>query len=150
MMRLTLPAMALLGLLATPAWAQPPAGQWQSVADIATHLAENGFRVQKMEREPDGFEADLIDRQGNRVEARVNPVTAELVTTKYEGRAGPVHEQWLTLAQVARHLEGQGFTLRKIDTEDEHYEVELTDRAGARTEAKVDPLTGKILSSKPD
>jgi hypothetical protein len=151
MTRLFVPALAALALLVLPARAQtPPAAPWLSVADIATHLAENGFRVMKLDRESDGFEADLIDRQGNRVEARVNPVTAELVTTKYEGRAGPVHEQWLTLAQVARHLEGQGFTVRKIETEAAGYEVDLTDRAGARTEAEIDPMTGAIRSSKPD
>lgn len=152
MTRLTLSAALALAFLAVaPAGAQTPAaGAWLSTADIATHLAENGFRVLSLERESDGFEADLIDRQGNRVEARVHPVTAELLTTRNKGRAGAVHEQWLTLAQVARHLEGKGFTVRSIDTEDDGYEAELTDRAGARTEVRIAPLTGEILSSKPD
>ncbi|MFG1403586.1 PepSY domain-containing protein [Xanthobacter sediminis] len=147
--RLALPL--ALALFAAPALAQtPPEAQWRPASEIATHLAENGFRVMKLDREHDGYEADLIDRQGNRVEARVNPVTAELVSTKSEGRAGPVHEQWLTLAQVARHLEGKGFTVRKIETEASGYEADLTDRGGARTEAKIDPMSGEILASKPD
>jgi len=150
--RLALSAALALALLAAgPARAQtPPAGSWLSTADIATHLAENGFRVLKLERESDGFEADLIDRQGNRLEARVHPATAELLSTRSEGRAGAVHAQWLTLAQVARRLEGQGFTVRKIETEDDGYEADLTDRAGARTEVRIAPLTGEIVSSKPD
>lgn len=149
MMRLALPAILALGLLAAPASAAtPPAGTGQSAADIATHLAENGFRVLKLERQADGFEATLIDRQGDRVEAKVNPVTAEMMTTRYEGPAGPVHEQWLTLAQVARHLQGQGFEVREIDTATDRYEADLTDRAGARTKASIDPMSGKILSSK--
>lgn len=151
MKRLVLSAAVALAVLAGPARAQtPPAESWLSTADIATHLAENGFRVLKLDRESDGYEAELIDRQGNLVEARVHPVTAALLTTRNEGRAGPVHDQWLTLAQVARHLEGKGFVVRKIDTEATGYEVDLTDRAGARTEAMVDPRSGEILSSKPD
>lgn len=147
--RTLLPALSALALLAAPALAQG-SPHWKSASDIATHLAENGFRVLKLEREADGFEVDLIDRQGNRVEARVDPVTAAFLHTKNEGRAGPLNDQWLTVAQVARQLEAKGFTVRAVETDATGYEVELTDPAGARTEARLDPMTGATLSSKPD
>jgi len=143
--------LALTGPTASALAASPPAGadgQWLSTADIATHLAENGFHVLALTMEPDGYEADLIDRQGNRVEAHLHPVTAELLRTKAEGRAGPMHEQWLTLPQVARHLETTGFTVRKIETGSAAYEVDLADRTGTRTEAEINPATGVLFSSK--
>lgn len=122
----------------------------RSTAEIATHIAENGFRVLKLEREGNVYEAELVSPQGGLVEARIDPVSAAFLSTKMDGRAGPLPDQWLTVAQIARHLEGQGYRVRKIEAEATGYEVELTDRAGARTEADIDPMTGAIRHSKPD
>ncbi|WP_238119868.1 MULTISPECIES: PepSY domain-containing protein [unclassified Xanthobacter] len=142
-------ALALTAPLTLPAWAQTPA-PGRSTAAIATHIAENGFHVLKLEREATVYEAELVSPQGNLVEARIDPVSAAFLSTKMDGRAGPLPDQWLTVAQIARHLEGQGYTVRKIEAEATGYEVELTDRAGARTEADIDPMTGAIRHSKPD
>ncbi|MFG1477454.1 PepSY domain-containing protein [Xanthobacter sp. V4C-4] len=151
MTRFTWSTAAALCLLASQALAQtPPAEKWRSTADIATHLAENGFIVLKLDREHDGFEAELVDRQGNKVEARVHPVTAEILSSRDDGRAAARQDQWLTLPQVARQLENKGFVVRAIDTEATGYEADLTDPAGARTEVRIDPRTGAVLSSKPD
>lgn len=143
--------LAAAPMMVTDAFAaSPPPSGWRATSDVATHLAENGFRVLKLEQEADGFEAELIDREGNLVEARVHPVSAELLSTRSEGRAGSVNGQWLTLAQVARHLESKGFAVRKIETEAHGYEVDVTDHTGARTDAVVDPMTADILSAKPE
>ncbi|MGE4373314.1 MAG: PepSY domain-containing protein [Xanthobacter sp.] len=154
-------ALALSAALCAPALAQPAtapaeqaAGQvqgWRSLSDIATHLAENGFRVLEMEVERDGYDAELVDRDGNILDARVSPATGELLRSRSKGRATqPADPKWKTVAQIAGLLEKQGYIVRKVETESEGYEVELTDRTGRRLEARVNPMTGDITHSELD
>jgi len=153
MKRLYIPALIAIAL-AAPAIAvvaeATSSGTWLPASGVATHLAENGFRVLKLERESEGFTAELVDRQGGLVKARINPSTGAITSSKSDGRAGAQDDQWLTLTQVARRLEGQGYLVRKIAQDTTAYEAELTDRAGARADAIIDPRSGEILSQKPD
>ncbi|MGQ3676006.1 PepSY domain-containing protein [Xanthobacter sp. TB0139] len=154
-------ALALSAALCAPALAQPAmapaekaAGEvqnWRSLSDIATHLAENGFRVLEIEVERDRYEAELVDRDGNILDVRVNPTTGELLRSRTKGRANqPADPKWKTVAQIAGQLEKQGYIVRKVETEQNGYEVELTDRTGRHLDAKVNPETGDITRSKPD
>lgn len=156
MRRITSGLLIVLALLAGPAGPRaedaPAGGGWLSVADVATRLAENGFRVLEVERESDRFEVEVADRQGNLLEIYVHPVTGVILRTESRGRAPDPSGQsgWLTLAQVARRFEAEGYTVRKIEIERTGFELELTDRAGARTEVDVDPASGTVLRSRPD
>jgi hypothetical protein len=57
---------------------------------------------------------------------------------------------WLTVAQITEKLTSEGYDVRQIETEDGAYEVYAIDKAGARVEAYVDPLTGDLLDGTPD
>ncbi len=141
-------ALAQQGAAATQS---APQGQWKSFAAIATHLAENGYRVLELDRERNGFEAELVDREGNLLKSDIHPVTGELQNTHNKGRSTIANDpQWKTLPQIATQLEGQGYTVRKIDTDHDHYEADLTNRDGQRIEARIDPKSGEITSSEKD
>jgi|AACY02.2.fsa_nt_gi Uncharacterized conserved protein len=58
--------------------------------------------------------------------------------------------EWMSVGEVARRLESQGYVIREIDTERGAYEVEATDANGMRVEAYVHPVTGAILPDGDD
>ncbi len=144
---LTLPSHAL----AQPTTQNSDRANWKSLATIATSLAENGYRVLELELERDGFEAELIDRDGNLVKADINPVSGALQHIRNRGRSTVANDpQWKTLPQVASQLEAKGYLVRKLETEHDGFEAELTSQDGQRLEARIDPKTGEIISSERD
>jgi uncharacterized membrane protein YkoI len=58
--------------------------------------------------------------------------------------------EWMPASEVARNLEGMGYTVREIEREDGRYEVEVTNPDGLRMEAYVDPRSGEILDEEGD
>lgn len=153
MKQLYIPALIVIAL-AAPAIAvvaeATASGKWLPTSGIATHLAENGFHVLKLERGGDGFEAELVDRQGSLVKASINPSNGAIISSKNDGRADTHDDQWLTLTQIARRLEDEGYLVRKIEQDAAAYKTTLSDRAGAHSAAVIDPWSGKILIQKPD
>ena len=53
--------------------------------------------------------------------------------------------EWMSVGEVARRLEAQGYVVREIETERGAYEVEATDANGMRVEAYLHPVTGAVL-----
>ncbi len=58
--------------------------------------------------------------------------------------------EWMPASEVARNLEGMGYTVRELEREDGRYEVEVTNPDGLRMEAYVDPRSGEILDVEDD
>ena len=56
--------------------------QWLSIADITTKATGMGYKVRQVKVEDGCYEIYALDKNGNRVEAYFNPVTAEVVNTK--------------------------------------------------------------------
>ena len=54
-------------------------------------------------------------------------------------------EQRMSIAQVTEKLTGQGYEVRKIESDDGVYEAYVIDQSGARLEVYVHPATGEIL-----
>jgi len=61
-----------------------PQSQWMSIADIQAKAEGMGYKVRQVKIEDSCYEIYAIDRDGNRVEAYLNPVTAEIVKTKID------------------------------------------------------------------
>lgn len=57
-------------------------------------------------------------------------------------------QQHLTISEIANLLEGQGYTVREIELERNHYEVKMTDAKGMRIKAYLNPITGDVLPYK--
>lgn len=53
----------------------PPLADWMSVADLAAQLEGQGYRVLEIEREQGVWEVEMLDTNGLRVEAYLDPVT---------------------------------------------------------------------------
>lgn len=59
-------------------------------------------------------------------------------------------DQWLPISDVAEKLTAQGYTVTEIETEDDAYEVEMVDKNGVHSEARVHPASGEILPHTDD
>ena len=58
--------------------------QWLSIADITTKATGMGYKVRQVKVEDGCYEIYALDKDGKRVEAYLNPVTAEVVETKLD------------------------------------------------------------------
>lgn len=56
-----------------------PADQWLSPSEIATRLADKGYRVVEIESDDGAYEVEMIDKNGVKIEAHVHPATGELL-----------------------------------------------------------------------
>jgi hypothetical protein len=66
-----------------------------------------------------------------------------------EGRCPEVPAaEWLGQDAVKAKVEGLGYKVRKIEVDDNCYEVEGTDANGAKFEAYVNPKTGEIVPAE--
>lgn len=80
------------GALLTPAFAQSQpspstlsGAQWLTVAQIHDRVEAAGYRdIEKIEREDRYYEVKASTADGRRVELYLDPVTAEVTSTKYK------------------------------------------------------------------
>lgn len=61
-----------------------PQSEWMSIADLQAKAEGMGYKVRQVKIEDGCYEIYAIDKDGNRVEAYLNPVTAEVVQTKID------------------------------------------------------------------
>lgn len=66
-------------------------------------------------------------------------------TTQPAGSGTTPHSGWMSIGAVTAKLEGQGYVVREIETDDGVYEVKALDKNGARVEADLDPVTGEAV-----
>jgi hypothetical protein len=58
--------------------------------------------------------------------------------------------QWLSAPELAAKLEGQGYTVRKIELKRNCGKAELLDKNGVRSEVRFDPTDGAIVTGRRD
>ena len=63
--------------------------------------------------------------------------------------AGP-RERWLPQDQIKAKAEEMGYTVRSVKQEDGCFEVKAIDKAGAKVEIYVDPISGAVVRQKED
>ncbi|WP_162467627.1 PepSY domain-containing protein [Ketogulonicigenium vulgare] len=56
---------------------RPADGQWMSVAALAAKLEGEGYTLYEVERDDGVYEVKMIDAQGFRVEAHLDPATGD-------------------------------------------------------------------------
>ncbi len=56
-----------------------PRDQWLPLSDIADKLSALGYTVTEIETEDGAYEVEMVDKNGVHGEARVHPVTAEIL-----------------------------------------------------------------------
>jgi hypothetical protein len=81
--------LAATPLVASAALASPSCGNaaqstWMSLADVEAKATAMGYKVRQVKIEDGCYEVYALDRNGNRIEAYLNPVTAEIVKTKID------------------------------------------------------------------
>lgn len=75
----TVVALSALGANAQQQVEQANLSERMSIAQIATLLEDQGYTVLEIELERGRFDVEMIDSNGMRVEAYLNPVTAEVL-----------------------------------------------------------------------
>ncbi len=61
----------------------PPRAEWMSIADLATRLESEGYKVREIEVEHGVYDVEMFDDNGYKVEGYFDLVTGERV--KYRG-----------------------------------------------------------------
>lgn len=56
-----------------------PKEQWQTAEQLTAKLSEQGYKVKKIEFEDGCAEAKVEDKDGNKAELKLDPVTASVV-----------------------------------------------------------------------
>jgi hypothetical protein len=77
-------ALALPAAASSKSCGDAPQSQWMSIADVQAKAQGMGYKVRQVKIEDGCYEIYALDKDGNRVEAYLNPVTAEVVKTKIE------------------------------------------------------------------
>jgi hypothetical protein len=67
-----------------------------------------------------------------------------------DGDLNVPRDQWLPLSEITEKLTALGYTVEEIESEDGAYEVEMVDKNGVRSEARIHPATAEILQSEKD
>ncbi|MCR5856531.1 PepSY domain-containing protein [Mesorhizobium sp. J428] len=70
--------------MASPSCGNQPQSSWKSLAEIEAKATEMGYKVREIDIEDGCYEIYAIDKDGKRVEAYLNPVTAEVVEAKID------------------------------------------------------------------
>lgn len=55
----------------------PPASEWMSVSALAAQLEGQGYQILEIDRERGAWDVEMIDANGMRVEAYLDPITGE-------------------------------------------------------------------------
>lgn len=55
---------------------------------------------------------------------------------------------WMSKEQITTQVKGMGYTIKKLDVEDNCYEVKGLDKDGKKVEAYFNPVDGKLVKTK--
>ena len=55
---------------------------------------------------------------------------------------------WMSKEQITAQVKGMGYTIKKLDVEDNCYEVKGLDKDGKKVEAYFNPVDGKLVKTK--
>lgn len=74
---------------------------------------------------------------------------SSLSQRQFQVHEQPLVQSAMSVAEIAVHLESQGYTVYEIERERTHYEVKMIDGSGLRVMAYLDLVTGEVLRSRP-
>ena len=57
-------------------------------------------------------------------------------------------DQWMSISEITRKAEAIGYQVRKVERDDNCYEVEGTDKNGNWVEVYFDPATGDVVKTE--
>ena len=57
-------------------------------------------------------------------------------------------DQWMSIADITKKAESSGFQVRKVERDDNCYEIKGTDKNGNWVEVYFDPVTGDVVKTE--
>ncbi len=119
-----------------------PEADWQPREAVQALAEKQGWTLRKIGTDDGCYEVKGQDAQGREVKAKLDPATLATVKVKYgDGDCRVPMADWQPREAVQAMAETQGWTVRRIKTDDGCYEVKGRDAQGRRIEVKLDPAT---------
>ena len=128
-----------------------PKADWQAPEAVQAMAGKEGWTVDRIKTDDGCYEIKGQDAQGQKIKVKVDPGTLTIVKFKYDDYDCQVPmTDWQSREAVQAMAEKQGWTVRRIKTDDGCYKIKGTDAQGRKIEAKVDPGTLKIIKFEGD
>lgn len=128
-----------------------PKPNWQPREAVQAMAEKQGWTLRKIETDDGCYEIKGLDNQGREIEAKLHPATLAIVKLKYgDGECRVPMADWQPLDAVQAMAKAQGWTVRRIMTDDGCYEVKGRDAEGRKIEVKLDPATLAVVEMEYD
>ena len=123
-----------------------PKADWQPREAVQAMAEKQGWTLRKIETDDGCYEVEGRDSQGREVEAKLDPATLAIVKLQYDdGECRIPMADWQPREAVEQMAVSQGWTVRRIKTDDGCYEIKGRDQTGREIEVKVDPATLAVV-----
>lgn len=126
-----------------------PEADWQPREAVQMVAENQGWTVDRIKIDDGCYEIKGQDADKQKIKAKIDPGTLMIIKFKYDDHECEVPmADWQSRAAVQALAEKQGWTVRRIKTDDGCYKIKGHDAQGRKIEAKVDPGTLKIVEFK--
>ena len=123
-----------------------PDADWQSRDAVTAMAREQGWTDERIGTDGGCYEIKGRDAQGRNLKAKLDPATLAIIKVKYgDGDCRVPMADWQPREAVQKMAETQGWTVRRIKTDDGCYEIKGRDRDNREIEVKVDPATLDVV-----
>ncbi|WP_338024995.1 PepSY domain-containing protein [Aliiroseovarius sediminis] len=123
-----------------------PKADWQPREAVQAMAEKQGWTLRRIETDDGCYEIKGTDAQGREIEAKLDPATLAVVKMQYDdGDCRVPMADWQPREAVQAMAEKQGWTVRRIKTDDGCYEIKGRDAQGRQIEVKLDPATLDVV-----
>ncbi|MCE3239315.1 MAG: hypothetical protein K0R24_2296 [Gammaproteobacteria bacterium] len=111
-----------------------------SVVDVLQRLDQAGYRqIQEIEHDDGTYKVEAFGPQGQKINFEINSRNMQIPPLDKKGKS------YLTMLQVARKLQGIGYTrIDQIEFDDDYYDVKAYDANNKAVKLEVNSVTGEI------
>ena len=123
-----------------------PKAEWQPQEAVQAMAGRQGWTLRSIATDDGCYEVRGSDARGRDVKAKLDPATLAIVKLKFgDGECRVLMADWQPREAVQAMANGQGWTARRIKTDDGCYEIEGQDAQGREIEVKLDPATLDVV-----
>ncbi|WP_417809365.1 PepSY domain-containing protein [Thioclava sp.] len=58
--------------------------QWKNMDEVSNGLRSEGYQIRKIEMERDGYEADVLNRDGRKLKLRLDPISGKVIGSELD------------------------------------------------------------------
>lgn len=123
-----------------------PKADWQPREAVQAMADTQGWTLREIDTDDGCYEIKGSDAEGRRIEAKLNPATLAIVKMQFgDGECRVPMADWQPREAVQAMAKEQGWTVRRIKTDDGCYEIKGRNAEGRQIEVKLDPATLDVV-----